>query len=205
MMVAPVGNKKELYFRVREAYKKSHTNQTDQMNHENSIKIWNDMKKAHNLSDVVAKFEEEQAKVSLKKKGQLLGFWSSLSHKPAEENTTQGQELSTADGIERCIHNAVYVEESSGTSTGNGSTSSENPALNPASSSTSANIVKPAKRARAQEELQEKIAVLQNDLVGLYHRKSKDMLSSEQSMELKQKQKQVTDLKKKSTCQRAGC
>ena len=30
------------------------------------------MKKAHNLSDVVAKFEEEQAKVSLKKKGQLL-------------------------------------------------------------------------------------------------------------------------------------
>ena len=101
-----------------------------------------------------------------------------------------------ADGMERCIHNAVYVEESSGTSTGNGSTSSENPALNPASSSTSANIVKPAKRARAQEELQEKIAVLQNDLVGLYHRKSKDMLSSEQSMELKQKQKQVTDVKK---------
>ena len=99
--------------------------------------------------------------------------------------------------MERCNHNAVYVEESSGTSTGNGSTSSENPALNPASSSTSASIVKPAKRARAQEELmQETIAVLQNDLVGLYHRKSKDMLSSEQSMELKQKQKQVTDVKK---------
>ena len=98
-----------MYFRVREAYKKAHTNQTDQMNHENSFKIWNDMKKAHNLSDVVAKFEEEQAKVSLKKKGQLLGFWS----KPAEENTTQGQgqdELSTADGMERCIHNAVYVK-----------------------------------------------------------------------------------------------
>ena len=107
MMAAPVGNKRELYFRVRDAYKKAHTNQTDQMNHENSIKIWNDMKKAHNLSDVVAKFEEEQAKVSLKKKGQLLGFWSSLSYKPAEENTTQGQgqdELSTADGMERCIH-----------------------------------------------------------------------------------------------------
>ena len=37
--------------------------------------------------------------MSLKKKRQLLGFWSSLSHKPAEENTTQGQgqdELSTA-------------------------------------------------------------------------------------------------------------
>ena len=137
--------------------------------------------------------------MSLKKKEQLLGFWSSLSHKPAEENTTQGQgqdELSTADGMERCIYNAVYVEESSGTSTGNGSTSSENPALNPASSSTSANIVKPGKRARVQEELQEKIAVLQNDLVGLYHRKSKDMLSSEQSVELKQKQKQVTDLNK---------
>ena len=144
MMAAPVGNKRELYFRVREAYKKAHTNQTDQMNHENSIKIWNDM----NLSDVVAKFEEEQAKVSLKKKGQLLGFWSSLSHKPAEENATQGQgqdELSTADGMERCIYNAVFVEESSCKSTGNGSTSSENPALNPASSSTSANIVKPAK------------------------------------------------------------
>ena len=105
-MPAPVGNKRESYFRVREAYKKAHTNQTDQMN-QNSIKIWNDVKKAHNLSDVVAKFEEEQAKVSLKKKGQLLGFWSSLSHKPAEENTTQGQgqdELSTADGMERCIH-----------------------------------------------------------------------------------------------------
>ena len=188
MMAAPVGNKRELYFRVREAYKKAHTNQTDQMNHENSIKIWNDMKKAHNLSDVVAKFEEEQAKVSLKKKGQLLGFWSSLSHKPTEENTTEGQgqdELSTADGMERCIHNEVCVEESSDLSTDNGSTSSENPAENPASSLTSANMVKPAKRARAQEELQEKIAVLQNDLVGLYHRKSKDMLSSEQSMELK--------------------
>ena len=66
------------------------------------------MKKARNLSDVVAKFEEEHAsKGVLKKKGQLLGFWSSLSHKPAEENTTQGQgqdELSTADGMERCIH-----------------------------------------------------------------------------------------------------
>ena len=63
MMAAPVGNKRELYFRVRDAYinKKAHTNQTDQMNHENSIKIWNDMKKAHNLSDVVAKFEEEHA------------------------------------------------------------------------------------------------------------------------------------------------
>ena len=57
MMAAPVGNKRELYFRVRDAYKKAHTNQTDQMNHENSIKIW----KARNLSDVVAKFEEEHA------------------------------------------------------------------------------------------------------------------------------------------------
>ena len=36
------------------------------------------MKKADNLSDAVKKFEEEQAMVSLKKKGQLLGFWSSL-------------------------------------------------------------------------------------------------------------------------------
>ena len=54
-----------------------------------------------------------QAKVSLKKKGQLLGFWSSLSHKPAEKNTTQGQgqdELSTADGMERCIHRTPIID-----------------------------------------------------------------------------------------------
>mgnify|MGYP006374089985 CR=1 FL=1 len=98
--------------------------------------------------------------MSLKKKGQLLGFWSSLSHKLAEENTTQGQgqdELSTAaaDGMEKCIHNEVYVEESSGLSTDNGSTSSENPALNPASSSTSANMVKPAKKELLDKHFQE--------------------------------------------------
>ena len=122
MMAASVGNKRELYFRVREAYKKAHMHQTNQINHENSIKIWNDMKKADNLSDVVAKFEEEQAMVSLKKKGQLLGFWSSLSYKPAEENITQCQgqaesgSISTADGTESYIHNAI-IEESSGTST----------------------------------------------------------------------------------------
>ena len=43
---------------------------------------------ANNLSDVVKKFEEEQAMVSLKKKGQLLGFWSSLPYTLAEENIT---------------------------------------------------------------------------------------------------------------------
>ena len=42
--------------------------------------------------------------VSLKKKGQLLGFWSSLPYKSAEENITQCQGqaevglISTADG-----------------------------------------------------------------------------------------------------------
>lgn len=63
------------------------------------------------------------------------------------------------------------------------STRSENLALNPASSPTSA-MAKPASSRRARR----KISILQNDLVGLYHRKSKDMLSSEQSMELKQTQ-----------------
>ena len=60
-----------------------------------------------------------------------------------------------------CIHNAIIIE-SSGTST-----RSENIALNRASSSTSA-MAKPAKRARAQEVLQEKNSML----VGLYHRKA---------------------------------
>ena len=46
---------------------------------------------ADNLFNAVKKFEEEQAMVSLKKKGQLLGFWSSLPYKSAEENITQCQ------------------------------------------------------------------------------------------------------------------
>ena len=109
------------------------------------------MKTSDNLPDVVDKYEEEQAMVSLKKKGQLLGFWSSL---PYKENISQGQgqaEMgliegnSTADGTESC----TAIIEKLSTSTDNGSASS---AINPSSSA----VDKPVKRARAQEELQEK-------------------------------------------------
>ena len=43
-----------------------------------------------NLSDAIKKFEEEQAMASLKKKGQLLRFWSSLPYTctSVEENIT---------------------------------------------------------------------------------------------------------------------
>ena len=98
MMATSVCKKRDLYFRVREAYKKAHTHQTNQTNHENAIKIWNAMKTSDNLPDVVAKYEEEQAMVSLKKKGQLLGFWNSL---PYKVNISQGQgqaELGSMEG-----------------------------------------------------------------------------------------------------------
>ena len=76
------------------------------------------MKKVDNLSNAVKKFEEEQAMVSLKKKGQLLGFWNSLPYKPVEENIIQCQGqaelglISTADG--RVFHrlpNDLYCHQ----------------------------------------------------------------------------------------------
>ena len=73
------------------------------------------MKKVDNLSDAVKKFEEEQGMVSLKKKGQLLGFWSSLPYKPADTQC-QGQAelglISTADGrVFQRLPNNLYCHQ----------------------------------------------------------------------------------------------
>jgi hypothetical protein len=55
-----------------------------------------------------------------------------------------------------------------------------------------------SKHATVQINLQSEIEILNSDLVGLYERQTRGMLTHEQNMELKEKKQKKSDLEKKA-------
>lgn len=167
-----------LYKSLYDKYIKAYPDKSKQQSQKDVNDIWNKIKNEDDLSTKVSEIIKNYEAVCLKRKGNLMQFWSKSFTKQTLTKTNEQSEL--------------HEPPSSKSTTID---------IDKPCSSKSQSLISKEFKAPAQEQLKKEIDILNADSAGLYKRRNAGMISSEQEQEIKKietkKKKLECDLKTK--------
>ena len=168
-------DKMKLFQSLINGYGKAYPDKTPQQIQIDVTGKWKSIKKSEKLKELVDGLLKEWESLALKRKASLFQFWSNQSSRKTLAKSGSSVEPPPLISVEE-IEDETNI-------------SSSTPIVDGVQQ-------KSNKRARAQEELNSKITIIESDLCGLLSRKSAGLLSAEQENDLCRKQKELGELKK---------
>lgn len=170
------------------AYNEAYPSKTKQVCQAEVTEIWRSLKdekdKEEKLDDMMKKFKS----IVMKRKGNMFSYWGNLSQK--SEKKSQDKSLTSSNGSSSEIPIEFLPDSSQFDEPQEKSQSDEHPSTSKEAQATTTS------KTKAQDELKDKLNLVNSDLLTLQKQKDCDMLSEEQDSEFKKKKKQKMDLEK---------
>jgi hypothetical protein len=174
-------DKNKMFQCIFDAYVLAYPKKSKKICQEEVVEKWTQLKSDLDLHLKAEVWLQELKAIAAAKKGSLLTFWAKQTSVSTSTNKKTPYDLAKEiPNTNKSLKSDEKVNDAHEVSDFKPSTSKP---------STS-------KQATVQINLQSEIEILNSDLVGLYARQTRGMLTQEQNMELKEKKQKKSDLEK---------